>query len=231
MGPIIGKSRVLQAVENIAGNPDYMCHTCNNIHPAHPTDGPNVVLGDGNLHNIHNPRDSRVRCPPDPIHGATIADLQHAWSVEFGESKKAMRVLLSAGTADFALGKTRDDIVESIIRFRIIVAAQNKHHPNIKNGFVVATVLNPPMLTWFPDNGHRPNNHFDLLNELKELNTWIVYSNEQKGKTTPRFHRLGIKNGFRKDKDGKKKRELCHMFGLSGAKMNQRACNYTLVLR
>ena len=211
--------RVLQGVEDKDGNPNYMCTSCSSVHSSLPPQGLHIVVGDGNVHNIHNPRGSRVRCPPDPLHidwltvyGATIPELEHAWKVEYGEYKKAMRILLTGGTADFALGRSRNEIVESIMRFRIVVTAQNKYHPNTENDFVVTTVLNPPKLAWFEDNGQLPNNHPNLLNELKELNAWIIYFNEQKGKNTPRIHRLGVKNCFRNDKDRNKKKVLCHIF-------------------
>ena len=38
----------------------------------------------------------------------------------------------------------------------------------------------------------------NLLSELKELNSWIAYFNQQKGKITPRLHRFGVKNETRR---------------------------------
>ena len=214
------EARVLQGVEEQTRNLEHYCPTCSTRHLTRLPQGLNVILGDTNLHNIHNPRGSRTRCPPDPVHidwltinKATIPDLELAWRAEYEECAQPMRILLAAGTEDLAIGRSRNDIVESIMRFRIIVTAQNKQHPHSENEFVVATIPNPPKLAWFPGNGELPQGHVNLLPELKELNAWIIYFNEQKGKITPRFHRLGIKNGSRRNAEGKRERILCHLFG------------------
>ena len=210
--------RVLQGVEEANNNKPYMCPTCSATHLARPPGGLNLVVGDGNLHSIHNPRNSRTRCPPDPLHidwmtipNATIPELELAWSVEYENCQQPMRILLSAGTADLARGRSRDQIVESIMHFRYLVSEQNKLHPSSENDFVVGTVLNPPKLVRFPVDGKPSTRNINFLAELKELNAWIIYFNDQKGKITPRFHRLGIKNGFRNDKDGNKVKVHCHI--------------------
>ena len=44
-----------------------------------------------------------------------------------------------------------------------------------------------------------------------ELNSWIVYFNNQNGKTvTPRFHRFGIRDSMTRTRDGKKVRVKKH---------------------
>ena len=75
----------------------------------------------------------------------------------------------------------------------------------------MATILNPPKLVWFEDNpGTPPPNHVNLLSELKELNSWIAYFNQQMGKITPRLHRFGVKNGTQR-RDGKTVRVQHHL--------------------
>ena len=208
--------RIMQGVEFGEINRDYMCTTCMITHPARPEQGLNICLSTSQLHNIHH---SSVPCPPDPLHidwltvcGATIADLEYAWLLDYKEQPRPMRILLSAGLNDLAKGKTRTDIVESILHFRMVVDNQNRWHPHTKNELVVATILNPPKLVWFPDNGLPPPNHNNLLSQIKELNSWIAYFNQQNGKITPRFHRFGVKNGWRINKDRKRVRVQCHQF-------------------
>ena len=210
--------RILQGVEYEDENLAYMCPTCVTDHPARSPDGLNVLVGASNLHDIHHPRDASVSCPPDPVHidwltvcGATISDLQYAWELDYGKSTRPMRILLSAGLNDLARGKTRTAVVASILQFRTVVDRQNQYHPHTNNEFVVATVLNPPKLVWFEDNGPPPPDHKNLLNEIKELNSWIVYFNQQRDKITPRFHRFGVKDGTRRDKDGKFQKVKCHL--------------------
>ena len=210
--------RIVQGVEYAEQNLPYMCTSCVASHPARSADGLNILVGASNLHDLHNPRDARVRCPPDPIHidwltvcGATIPDLQYAWELDYGKSDRPMRILLSAGLNDLARGKSRLAIVASILQFSTVVDRQNLYHPHTKNEFVVATVLNPSKFVWFEDNGPPPPNHQNLLNEIKELNSWIVYFNQQRGKITPRFHRFGVKDGTRRDKDGHYRKVKCHL--------------------
>ena len=72
-----------------------------------------------------------------------------------------MRILLSAGIDDFAMGKSRDEVVESFIHFKDTIDRQNDFHPEVKNELVIATVLNPPKICWFADNGPPPHNHIN----------------------------------------------------------------------
>ena len=109
-------------------------------------------------------------------------------------------------------GKTRTDIVASTLHFKEVVNSQNRYHPHTKNELVVATILNPPKFVWFPDNGPAPPNHKNMLSDIKELNSWITYFNQQNGKITPRFHRFGVKNGWRLDKNRKRVHVQCHQF-------------------
>ena len=212
--------RILQGVEYEEQNLHYMCTTCQVRHAARPEQGLNVLVGDSNLHNLHNPRGNiGPRCPPDKAHidwltvcGATIAELEHAWEIDYGKSVRPMRILLSGGLNDLIQGKSRTDIVASILHFRITVDHQNRYHNLVKNELVVATVLNAPKLVWFSDNGPPPPNYTNLLEEVKELNAWIIYFNQQKGKITPRFHRLGVKNGTQKKQDGSITRVQKHLF-------------------
>ena len=89
-----------------------------------------------------------------------------------------MRILLSAGLDDFAIGKSRNKIVEMFIHFKGEIDRQNSHHPSVKNELVIATILNPPKFVWFQDNGPPPSQHRNLLSDIKELNSWIVKFNK-----------------------------------------------------
>ena len=197
--------RIMQGVEYCEENVLYMCTTCRVSHKVRPDNGLNILLGDTNLHNIHCPRGDKPRSPPDPLHidwltisGATIKELEYAWQLDYAKYTRPMRILLSAGLADLVQGRSRTDIVADILHFWAVVNKQNDYHLLTKNEFVVATILNPPKLVWFEDNGPPPPNHVNMLSELKELNSWIAYFNQQKDKLTPRLHRFGVKNGTQK---------------------------------
>jgi hypothetical protein len=211
--------RILQGVEYVTANIPYMCTTCITTHPARPELGLNVCLSTSQLHNIHTPRSSSIRSDPDPIHidwltvcGATIAELEYAWVLDYKRQPRPMRILLSAGLTDLAQGRSRNQIVESIIHFKQTVDKQNMFHPNTRNELVIATVLNPPKFVWFDDNGPPPLNHRNMLADIKELNSWIVFYNKENGKDiTPRFHRFGVKDGWVIGQDGKRVRTKRHI--------------------
>ena len=198
----------------------YMCTTCKTVHPDKPDNGMNVLVGTSQLHGLHNPRDpSKAPMDPDPFHidwltvcGATIPELEYAWRRDYESYKHPMRILLTAGLDDLARGRTRDEIVESFLHFKMMVDRQNSRHPGQKNELVIATILNPPRFVWFKDNGPPPKNHKDMLQDIMELNSWIIFFNNQNGKpVTPRFHRFGIRDTMVKGKDGKKVRVKKHI--------------------
>ena len=199
----------------------YMCTTCKTVHPEKPDAGLNVLVATSQLHNLHNPRDPSKMAKIDPFHidwltvcGATIPELEYAWRRDYDSCKYPMRILLSAGLDDLARGRTRDEIVESFLHFKMVVDRQNTCHPDKKNELVIATMLNPPRFVWFKDNGPPPRNHKDMLKDIMELNSWIIFFNKENGKTiTPRFHRFGIRDSMTrtKDGDGKKVRVKKHI--------------------
>ena len=98
------------------------------------------------------------------------------------------------------------------MHFKFTVDRQNEYHPGQHNELVIATLVNPPKYVWFRDNGPEPRNHNNLLKDIMEINSWIVFYNNQNGKNiTPRFHRFGIRDGWSKDKGGKKKKVKKHI--------------------
>ena len=141
-----------------------MCTTCKSLHPDRPDVGLNVLVGTGQLHDLHNPRDpNKVPMGPDPLHidwltvvGATIGELEFAWLRDYASQAKPMRILLSAGIDDLDRGKSRDEIVESFMHFKLTVDRQNECHPGHHNELVIATIVNPPKYVWFKDNGPEP---------------------------------------------------------------------------
>ena len=196
--------RIMQGVEWSTTNRCYLCPTCQLHHPSKMAYGGylNVCLSDSQLHEFHTPRDPTVKCPPDSRHvdwvtipGATIPTLEHAYKVDYGKYEVPMRVLLVAGINDLLKGGTLTSLTNSILRLKNTIDDQNAYHPDTENKLVVATVLNPPKLTWFSDNGPPPPGHVNRLEEIRAINTWITEFNEGYGNTTPRYHRYGVRCG------------------------------------
>ena len=192
--------RILQCVEYSSRNRMYMCPTCELRHHVKPDTGLNICLGDSQLHQFHQPREAGVTCPPDSTHvdwvtipGATISTLEYAYQVDYGKSKIPMRVLLAAGVNDLLKGGTFNTITNSILNLKNTIDEQNRFHPSAQNELVVATILNPPKFTWFKDTGPPPPGHINRLEEVSQINQWIVKLNMGYGNPTLRFHRFGAK--------------------------------------
>ena len=89
-------------------------------------------------------------------------------------------------------------MTEEIKRFGVNVRYQDQHHLGLTNEFSVATLLNPPKMVWFPDNGPPPPGHRDRQEELVQLNEWIDEYNRKNGRScVPRFHNYGTRTTTR----------------------------------
>ena len=210
----------MQGVEDRSSPHNYMCPTCMDIHSTWPEVGLNVCLSDSQLHNFHHPRDPTVTCPPDPFHvdwvtisGGTIADLTHAFIVDYKRQPRPMRVLVSAGLNDLMRGASVTDMVARFINLKEVIEKQNSYHSHAPNEMVIATIINPPKLVWFEGNGPAPANFVNKLEMLKEVNSWIQFYNKENGRTcTPSFHRFGVRTARRKLGNGKIANTQSHQF-------------------
>ena len=140
--------------------------------------------------------------PSPPWSGLTISTLECAYQVDYARSKIPMRVLLVAGVNDLLKGGNFNTITNSILHLKNTIDEQNRFHPTAQNELVVATILNPPKLTWFSDTGPPPPGHINRLEEVSQINQWIVEFNLGYGNPTPRLHRFWVKCG-RKFVNGK----------------------------
>ena len=102
----------MQGAEWSVSNRSIFCPTCVKHHPVRPDCGLNICLSTDQLHEFHHPSDPGVQCPPDDVHidwltipGATIADLEFAWKIDYEKSKRPMRILLCAGINDLLKGE------------------------------------------------------------------------------------------------------------------------------
>ena len=138
-------------------NRPYMCTTCMAVHLARFDVGLNVYVGTSQLHNLHTPKDtSRAHMDPDPFHiewltvcDATISQLEYAWIRDYDKQPRAMRILLSAGLEDLAMGRSVSHIIYSFMHFKQVVDEQNVKHPETKNEFVISTMYNPLLMFGF----------------------------------------------------------------------------------
>ena len=189
-------------MEYSQANLSYLCPTCQLSHPAKLDYGLNICVSTSQLHNFHQPRDEGVVCPPDSSHvdwltipGAQIENLAYAWWLDYSREPRPMRILLVAGLNDLVKGGNKDSFMYALDHFKEVVDRQNYYHPRAKNELTVATLLNPPKLAWFPDNGVAPTGHVNRLQELMDINDAILRFNSNNGMMfAPRFHTYGVRN-------------------------------------
>ena len=203
--------RVVMGVEQHWSNPFYLCPTCQAPHLAKPNYGLNVCVSSSQLHDFHYPREESVVCPPDTLHvdwltipGATISDLNYAWRLDYHRETRPMRIVLVAGLNDLIKGGNEATVKDQIERFKTNIDSQNRYHHNTRrNEFCVATLLNPPKLAWFPDNGPPPPHHTNRLVELASLNQWIKEFNLKNGfEAVPSFQTWGTRTSQKVLEDG-----------------------------
>lgn len=214
--------RILQNVEYELENKQYLCPTCQSTHLARPEYGLNICVSASELHGFHFPSDETIVCPPDTVHvdwltipGATLPELEFAWTVDYHRQKLPMRILVVAGLEDLIKGGTKDSIMESLRMFKKTVDHQNHHHPGASNQFAVAPLLFPPKVVWYPDNGKIPANHGgNRESEILALNEAIFNFNAQNGfPYAPHFYTLGVRRYRKWFNDGSWRMVTHHRMG------------------
>ena len=77
-----------------------------------------------------------------------------------------------------------------------------KHHPDTPNTVAIASMMYPPQLARFYDNGAEPANY---VNEIEKINWLNVQIHELNIKNLcpfyPRFHTYGVRTSTRSSKD------------------------------
>ena len=100
-----------------------------------------------------------------------------------------------AGVNDLFQGGIKETLTNSILELKNSIDENNKFHPDVKNEFVVSTIFNPPKLVKFPGTGRAPSGFVNRLNEVIDINQWVIEFNDSYGFLTPRFHRYGVRRG------------------------------------
>ena len=203
--------RIMAGVEyDKYDNPLYLCPTCQVVHSARLSNTLNICLGDSMLHDFHIPKDQGISCPPDSSHvdwvtipGGKISDLTLAWYLDYHHETRPMRVLCCAGINNLLEGGTKDTVMADLVHMKQVIDTNNRYHPRSKNEFTVATLINPPKLVWYDDNGSPPPNHVNKVAEVRDINDEIMRFNNNNGMLhAPRFQMLGVRTSKKWSDDG-----------------------------
>ena len=188
---------------------NYPCPSCKCSHEFSPEGRTKIVLSDFSLHRFFSPpNNSTSQYVGDLLHvdyitipEGCIEDLVHAFRLDYelSEQQNPLDVVIVAGYNDLLKNNSRNFIMEGFRHLSDIVLNLGKtKHPGIKNTFAVASLLYPPRLAWFPDNGATPLSYKNDLEKINWLNGQIHELNLLNSVPDyPRFHTYGVRTATR----------------------------------
>ena len=187
----------------------YFCPSCKRRHAPYPTERTKIVLSDSTLHNFFAPpSDTRTRYEGDTLHvdyltipGAPLETLFHAFKLEFSHHTKPMDLFIVAGYNDLVKNHGRDYIVETFKKFGEYVRSL-PNEENTANTVTVGTLLYPPQLSWFKDDGPEPQHYTNQKDKINWINREIAAINIENGiEHYVGIHKYGLRVANRKHTD------------------------------
>ena len=93
--------------------------------------------------------------------------------------------------------------MHSFVKFtKMVMRTGSAQHPTAHNTVAVASLMYPPQLAWYPDNGRQPPNYLNQMEKIDWLNQEIHEVNvENRVPEYPRFHTFGVRKATRKSVD------------------------------
>ena len=194
----------------------YLCPSCKSHHQPYPNTRIKVVVSDSTLHEFFARRNDLPggrQYRGDTQHvdymtipGATIETLTHAFRLDYMDKvhSKPLDVVLVAGYNDLVSGLARDEVNYKFQQFCDLVKLIGiRQNPNNPNTVAVATLMYPPQLAWFPNNGPYPSNEYRNQKEkIDWLNDQIQMRNMENGVPIGvGFHTYGVRKATRKSVD------------------------------
>ena len=127
------------------------------------------------------------------LSGATLATIFHAYKVEYSHHTKPVDVFIVAGYNDLVKDVGRDTIFKMIKEFGEYVRSL-PNDDNSTNTVTVGTLLYPPQLAWFADNGPEPENFKNQKDKITWINGKIDALNTENGMVNyPGIHKHGLR--------------------------------------
>ena len=198
-------------------NRRYQCPSCKGFHLPYPDpeDRIKIVVSDSTLHEYFAPpgSSSTPLYKGDTTHvdyitiaGADIRTIGHAFKLDYLDRPQArpLDVVMVAGYNDLVAGNSRNTIIDHFIAFTDLVKIAGLGlHPDKQNTIAISTLMHPPQLSWFPDNGRFP---FPGYRNQKEKIDWLNDEIEKLNKKNnvskyPAFHTYGVRTNTVKNTD------------------------------
>ena len=192
------RQRELAGVE--APSSYYLCPSCKSCHLPYPEPRIKVIVSDSTLHQFFAPPDylASKQYEGDVMHvdyitipGASIDTLSRAFRLDYIDKNhpKPLDVVLVAGYNDIIKGQTKQNIMNSFLKFTDLVKSAGSSLYQESNTVVVSDLMYAPQLSWFPDDGKIHSNHRgNQVEKLNWLNQALLDLNKHNGITE--FHRL-----------------------------------------
>ena len=194
-------------------NTAYLCPSCKSHHSPYPDARVKIVVSGSTLHQFFAPPEDTCHtatqysgdiqhCDYITIPRACIEDLIHAFRLDYDQEwqTKPLDVVMVAGYNDLAKGYGREFINHGFKEFSNVVLQQgNRSHPLTPNTVAIASLMYPPQLAWYPDNGREPAGY---VNQMEKIH-WLNYKINQLNLANnvphyPRFHTYGVRTATRR---------------------------------
>ena len=131
------------------------------------------------------------------IAGGFIPDLFHAFRLDYEliAHTKPLDVVLVAGYSDLVHGYGRDFILKGYKEFtETVLNIGRQQNPNTPNTVAVASLMYPPKLSWFSDNGPEPYGYQNQISKIDYINHKIHKLNiDNNAIYYPGFHSYGTR--------------------------------------
>ena len=99
----------------------------------------------------------------ESIPGASIKELAYAWRLDYRKEPRPQRVLLVAGLNKLIKCGGANHFKEQVLQFEDHGVHHNRYNIPKLNEMIVALLILPPKLCWFPDNGPPPLGYTNRL--------------------------------------------------------------------
>ena len=194
-------SQHLREILNVeVSGDDYHCPSCRDRHKPFENssdDRIKVVVSDI-LHQVFATpgyRGDRFHMDYVTIKGGYLPDLLHAFRLDYSRQTRPIDVVLVAGYSDLLYGYNREYIMDGYKEFaNVVLEIGQKHHPDVANTVAIATLMYPPKLCWFRDNGPEPYNYRNEISKIDDLNHRIERLNNGNSiPIFPGFHSYGTR--------------------------------------
>ena len=215
--------RELQDVET--NRKESYCLSCKSLHAPYADERLKVLISDSTLHEFFAPRNytatvyegDRIHIDYVTILNGTLPELLHAFRLDYESvpRPKPLDVCLVAGYADLYQEHSREYIWRGFRYFAdTVLRMKPPSDSDAKNTFAVSSLMYPPRVAWFSDDGPSPSNYVNMKEKIDWLNYKIDGLNiENDAAYYPCFHTYGTRKGSKlvTENGQVKKREFrCH---------------------